>query len=101
MKPIKSLFVMAILAGSLVGLSACSSTNNRTSDSDVTDRPVVGSEKTEKYAEQPVSVEKKTVDPYTGTKDTENFAGKHPIADEQTAGEKMSNDMNPQQQNNP
>ncbi len=85
----KNMAVLSVLCLSLAGLSACSRSDNQTTGEAPVDKPVVGSEQTEEYAEKPVSVENSDTDPYTGTRDEKNYVGKHPIAEDQTAAEKM------------
>lgn len=99
MLSLKHFSVLGVLCASLALFSACSSAeNSRTSDAgpDVS-KPVAGDQRTEDYAERPVSVQDGQTDPYTGTQDKENYVGKHPIADEQTAGEKIGDDNNAKQ----
>jgi hypothetical protein len=90
---LKNQFVLGLLCLSIMAFSACSNTDNQTgSEENPINTPVAGNETTEQYAEKPGTVEEGKTDPYTKSQDKENVVDKHPIAKDQTAGEKIGDD---------
>jgi hypothetical protein len=84
-----SVVILAATTASAMAESTHSNTSVGAPRDEVIHKTTVGDQKTATYADKPVTVQHAaTVDPYTGTSDRKNFAGKTSIAPHQVATDK-------------
>jgi hypothetical protein len=99
----KNLLLVTLLVFLAGGLSACKDSQNAEPTgaeqqsigaprNEAVTKPVAGNEQTEHYADKPATIKHgTTTDPYTGTSDRVNYAGKNePIAPQQVPVEKVN-----------
>jgi len=85
-----SMLILVATTASAMAESTHSNTSVGAPRDTVVNKATVGDQKTATFADKPVTVQHgTTVDPYTGTSDRKNFAGKETIAPNQVAGDKV------------
>ena len=84
-----SLLISVLSTATAIAEKMPANTSGNGSHDAVLNKTAVGDQKTAAFADKLVTVKRgATVDPYTGTSDRKNFAGKEPIAPHQVPVEK-------------